>query len=302
MDNTTRRNFPRPPRRPRRRPRTRIRAGRVIGLIIVLLLIVTIILLFVFAPNRNGEDDVNGSNGTPTQHQTPEPTTGPNLPPIVLPGVGENIVVSPTARDRYDKILWLDAGHGGIDGGTSALHNGVMYLERDIVLDITMMAYEMFQNSDSGIKVFLLRETNDFYMQARYRPAVWNDTADFVVSVHLNFFPHENDVIQQSVCGIEVFYYNTGVNTGRFDVANDRFAQIMMNHLVRETGARDRSIRSRIYPEITLAIPTGSTMPAVIVEAGYMSNRDELALLVTVEYQMRIARAIYSGVREAFGV
>jgi len=196
-----------------------------------------------------------------------------------------------TLRERYSKIVWLDAGHGGIDGGTSAMHNGVMYLEKDIALNIVLMVYEMFEQSDSGIKAFLTR-SSDIFVPLHDRPKMWNDSADLVVSVHVDYY--EGPTAHQ-VSGVQVNYYDT-VNTGRVNLTNAQFAQIIQDHLVQETGARDRRIRG----DRAFIVCSHSTMPALLVETGFMSNPEELALLVTQEYQRQIAFAIYNAIVEAF--
>jgi len=197
-----------------------------------------------------------------------------------------------TLQERYNKIVWLDAGHGGIDGGTSAMFNGNMYFEKDIALNIVLMVYDMFQQSDSGVTAFLTRDS-DTYVNLFDRPALWNSLADLVVSVHADFY--EGPTANQ-VCGIQVNYYST-INTGRVNLSNAQFAQIMQDHLVQETGARDRRIRGdRAY-----IVCAHSTMPALLIETGFMSNPDELALLVTEQYQQQIATAIYNAIIEAFG-
>ena len=202
-------------------------------------------------------------------------------------------------RDRYNKIVWLDAGHGGFDIGTYVMLNGIRVYEKDITLDIVLMVYELFQQSNSGVRVFLTR-ADDSHVSLSNRTALWNDTdymiakADLVVSVHVDYYEGPT---AQTVAGVQVNYYkNQNKNTGRVDITNAQFAQILQDHLVNETGARDRLIRG----DRGFTIPEESTMPAVLIEAGFMSNSEELARLLTVEYRMLIARAIYSGIVEAF--
>ncbi|MCL1788051.1 MAG: N-acetylmuramoyl-L-alanine amidase [Defluviitaleaceae bacterium] len=206
----------------------------------------------------------------------------------------------PPYRDTYPKIVWLDAGHGGRDTGTYVTLNGVRIYEKDIALDIVLRVYELFRQSDSGVKAFLTR-ADDSHVQLSHRPNLWNNTptmvakADLVVSVHVDYYEGET---AQTVSGIQVNYYsNQAQNTGRVDITGGQFAQILQNHLVNETGARDRNIRG----DRGFAILAESAMPAVIIETGFMSNSEELAKLMTEAYRMSIARGIYEGIVEAFG-
>ena len=269
-----------PNRRMRRRRRLRRRSGGFrMSISIIILIIVVIIVFFV---NRDG-----GVPETGTPYNEQSDTTGDSSEG----DAARNDAI--TLRDKHDMIVWLDAGHGGIDSGTLAILDGVTYLEKDIALNITMMVYGMFGRSDSGITVMLTR-SEDVYVHRFDRPALWNGIADLLVSVHINFYEGPT---AQTVSGIEVHFDGTSdENTGRVNISNEMFAQIMQNNLVAKTAARDRGIRGHYSWIVT----NGSTMPAVLIEAGFMSNPDELALLVTEEYQMKIASAIYDAIVEAF--
>jgi len=194
---------------------------------------------------------------------------------------------------EHDMVVWLDAGHGGKDGGTSAMYDGHMRLEKDIVLDIVLMVYEMFASSTSGIQAFLTRAQDEF-IPAAERPNLWNGVADLVVSVHVDYY--EGPTAHQ-VSGIQVnFYENDHVSTGRFDIPNAQLAQVLQDHLIDMTGARDRHIRGNR----NFAILEGSTVPTALIEAGFMSHPEELSLLVSKEYQKLLATAIYNAIIRAF--
>ena len=201
-------------------------------------------------------------------------------------------------EDNDSIIVWLDAGHGGADIGTYVMHNGVRVYEKDITLSIVLKVYELFQQSQSDVKILLTR-SDDSYMHRHNRIRQWNYTAytiakaDLVVSVHVDFY--EGPTAQQ-VCGIQVNYYqNKYGNTGRVAITDRHFAQIMQDNMISSTGARDRSIRG----DRRFSIPVLSTMPAILIETGFMSNYNELSKLLTTEYQMSIAEAIYNGIVEA---
>ena len=203
-------------------------------------------------------------------------------------------------RDRYHIIVWLDAGLGGFDIGTYVMRGDMRIYEKDITLDIVLRIYELFQQSNSGVRVFLTR-ADDSHVSLSSRTNLWNDTeymvakADLVVSVHVDYYEGST---AQAVSGVQVNYYRNQLgNTGRVDITNAQFAQILQDQLVNETGARDRQIRG----DRGFTILEGSTMPAVLIETGFMSNSEELARLLTEEYRMLIARAIYNGIVEAFG-
>ena len=203
-------------------------------------------------------------------------------------------------EDSHSVIVWLDAGHGGIDVGTYVTldGDGTRIYEKDITLAIVLKVYELFAESEANIQIFLTR-ADDIYIHRHDRPLLWNYTeymiakADLVVSVHVDFYEGRT---AQAVSGIQVnYYHNNLVNTGRIDITGAAFAQILQDHLIRETGARDRAIRG----DRRFVIPAYSTMPAVVIEAGFMSNDDELLKLQTEVYQRLIAIAIYNGIVDA---
>jgi len=200
-------------------------------------------------------------------------------------------------KNKDNIIVWLDAGHGGFDPGTYVMLDGIRVYEKDIVLDIVLRTYELFMQSDSGVTVFLTR-ADDRHISLHDRIKLWNNTdymttkADLVVSVHADFYEGPT---AQSVSGIQVNYCRNKVtNTGRIDITDSQFAQIMQNNLVSATGARDRLVRG----DRGLFVPANSTMPAVLIEVGFMSNSNELAKLLTEEYRIKIAKAIYAGIIE----
>ena len=269
-------------RRPVRREK-RIRQFGKVKLIFGVLFAAAMCLIGTFLVARNGSERT--SDTTLAAYKPPR-SHGENRASTFV----EN--ESLTLFERYGKIVWLDAGHGGRDSGTSAVYNDILYKEKDIALNIVLMVYEMFELSDSGVRAFLSR-ANDTYISAITRPDIWNATADLVVSVHVDYY--EGPTAYQ-VSGIQVNYYDNGMNTGRVNLTDAQFAQIIQNHLVDETGARDRRIRG----DRGFWVCSLSTMPALLIEAGFMSNPDELSLLVTEEYQRKIAVAIYNAIVEAF--
>ena len=260
---------------------------------IVILLIAVGVAAFLLHRNGffgNGESVPVDAFNTPvpeataTPEPTPEPTPTPEPEPL-------------TMRERYDRIVWIDAGNGGGDVGPIGVLDGVNQYGKDITLAIALKVYDLFDASEAGVRAFLSRSA-DVTLPVAERPDIWNDYADLVVSIHLNGFGGENP---QYVGGFLVNYdQNKEVNTGRFNVTDRRFAQIMQTHLRREIvplGARDRGVSG--YNN--LRINTHSTMPSVLVNAGFVTNPAELALLITEDYQMSIAQAIYGAVVQAFG-
>ena len=181
-------------------------------------------------------------------------------------------------REVYDRILIIDPGHGGYDVGAPVAGA----YESHIVLAISLYLYELFQNSNSGIAVFMTRHDDD-WVYLRDRSALANNLGDLFISIHTNTFP------DPSVAGTETLY-----DTPR----SIHLAQIVQQHLVAELGTRDRGIihRSDLYVLNTVHIP------AVFVEVDFKTNPTALANLTNSAYQQRVAQALYRATVEAFEV
>ena len=198
-------------------------------------------------------------------------------------------VVNP--RDVYSRILIIDPGHGGAD--TGAIVGNIH--ESSITLAIGLFLYELFQDSESGIKAYLTRNDDSFVYNA-HRAHVANTVGDLLLSIHTNSYEDST-----AVSGTETLFNNNSPmsrygNLGRYNLTNSAFSQIMQNHLVAELGTRDRGLVER--PDLLLL--NVSSVPTAYVEIDFKTNPQALLGLTNPAYQQRIARALYNGVIEAF--
>lgn len=188
-------------------------------------------------------------------------------------------------------IVVIDAGHGGEDSG--AVANSV--LEKDINLEIALKLRDMLKAS--GIEVKMIRESDvSIYDTAsgtiRERKVsdlknrvkiVNNNKKNILVSIHQNKFE------QSKYSGAQMFYS-----------ANNDKSQILAENI-------RKSITGLIQPENKRELKKGGsdiyllnkvTVPAVIVECGFISNEEEAKNLSNEEYQSEMAFAIYCGILE----
>ena len=196
-------------------------------------------------------------------------------------------------RYIYSKIVYIDPGHGGHDPG--AVRAGIY--EKDITLIVALMVYDLINQGDSGIRPILSRYS-DIHVNNRLRAEQASQHADILVSIHCN------DFTMSSVYGVEVHFDSLQTLSPylRFDLTSRDLAQILQRTVIAATGARDRGTRDTTEHQTAFVVTSTSTIPSVIVEMGYMSNPAELALLVSEGYQRMMARGIYNGIREAFGL
>ena len=184
-------------------------------------------------------------------------------------------------------IVVIDAGHGGEDSG--AVANSV--LEKDINLEIALKLRDMLKAS--GIEVKMIRESDvSIYDTAsgtiRERKVsdlknrvkiVNNNKKNILVSIHQNKFE------QSKYSGAQMFYSTN----------NDK-SQILAENI-------RKSITGLIQPEnkkggSDIYLLNKATVPAVIVECGFISNEEEAKNLSNEEYQSKMAFAIYCGILE----
>ena len=191
---------------------------------------------------------------------------------------GDVIIQVFNIREVYDRILIIDPGHGGYDVGAPVAGA----YESHIVLAISLYLYQLFQNSDSGIKVFMTRHDDD-WVYLRHRSALANNLGDLFISIHTNTYGDPN------VAGTETLFNTT---------QSISLAQIVQQHLVSELGTRDRGIihRSDLY------VLNTTNIPAVFVEVDFKTNQAAFANLTSSSYQQRVAQALYTAMIEAFEV
>lgn len=189
-------------------------------------------------------------------------------------------------HDIYDKIVVVDAGHGGKMPG--AVKRGVY--EKTLNLEIVKQLKEVFDEAgDESIKVYYTRlsDTNPTLME---RVDLANHVdADLFISIHNNstssgLFNNEN--------GTLILYSadDEGSNSSK------RLAQICMENVAASAGSRNLGTvdGDNIY------IVRSSEVPVVLIEVGYMTNTTELTNLTDPAYQKKVAQGIYNGIMQAF--
>ena len=191
------------------------------------------------------------------------------------------VIHAKNPQDVYDKVLLLDAGHGGKDPGTSG--NGLV--EKNLTLT---MLQKVNAELDKDIKVYLTRNS-DTYPDNNSRARTANQIADAMVSIHMN--AAENTLVN----GTETLYKNHSNDTGA-TLTSKQLAQLIQNSIIEATGNNNRGIVHRN----DLLILNGTTVPAVIVEVVFLSNAGDALKISQDAYQDLVAEAIADAIEEAF--
>lgn len=209
----------------------------------------------------------------------------------------------------------LDAGHGGIDPGSPGATGLV---EKELLLDITLRLGRLLEER-TGIEVLYTRKDDSFVDLHERAPFANRARADLFLSIHANTAPVRN------VVGAETYYLNRGESKEDLAVAmreNAASSKSMfeLGDLVKKIVASEKRDESRQFAgsiqaathELStqtygklynrgvrhspLAVLIGATMPAVLVEVGFISNPREEALLKTGQHRQKVAEALFKGI------
>ena len=191
-----------------------------------------------------------------------------------VPGVEENKPDTEfPEQEKYTVVL--DAGHGGEDGGTVEQ----TATEKEINLAVVLKMRELLENQ--GIRVVLTRE-KDIFMKLEERVRVANgEKADLFVSIHCNYYEKDS-----SIYGLEC-YYCKGAEEGKY------YAERILDTIEKSGEIVSRNVKPSGY-----YILKNTTVPAVLVEAGYLSNYNERNQLISGEYQGKLAQELVEGIVE----
>ncbi|MEG1459320.1 MAG: N-acetylmuramoyl-L-alanine amidase [Acetivibrio sp.] len=188
-------------------------------------------------------------------------------------------------KDVYDKIVVIDAGHGGDDIGTYAMNKE--YVEKDINQNVVNYLKEML-DKNQNIKAYYTRlQDEKVYLNPRVNLA--NDLdADLFLSVHCNGM---NDI---SAKGTEVLYGYFENSTGK--ISSKKFAEFALEDLTFYLGTKKRGV----LKENNIYILGNSKVPTALVELGFMSNSEDMELLKKKETQKKAAESLYSTIIRTF--
>lgn len=211
--------------------------------------------------------------------------TGIALAVIITFGVCFFALARTAAANTQRLTIVIDAGHGGIDGGVVGRVSGVK--ESDINLSISRCLQKEFE--EAGFRVVQTRPTEaGLYgtatagykkrdMQKRAEIIQENAPA-LVISVHQNFFS------MTSRRGAQVFFRSDSSSSRTLACA----IQTAFNEMP-ETAKKYSALAGDYY------VLNCSDYPSVIVECGFLSNPEDEALLITQDYQKKVASVIAQG-------
>jgi N-acetylmuramoyl-L-alanine amidase len=179
-------------------------------------------------------------------------------------------------------LIYLDAGHGGTDGGAS--ENGIK--EKDIVLKLVKKMKAMLDNYQD-VRVETTRETDIFLSLEERTKKANNLNADILVSVHCN------GAVSTSAKGFESYIYpNAGASTSAFQ-------NVMHQEIIRAmgTGVQDRGKKSANFHMLR-----ESKMKAILTENLFVSNGSDATKLKDDSFLDKIAQGHINGLASYLGL
>lgn len=178
----------------------------------------------------------------------------------------------------------IDAGHGGIDGGVAGVNTKIK--ESELNLKVAKKLEQYFK--EYGFDIVMTRTNgNGLYgnstskfkrkdMLARAK-IIKEAKPDAVISIHMNYFS------QSKQRGAQVFYKK----------GNESGEELARN--IQQTLALNVDYCNRLYLSGDYYIVNCTDYPSVIVECGFLSNSEDEALLITDDYQQKLAYHIMLG-------
>lgn len=189
------------------------------------------------------------------------------------------------------KIIIIDPGHGGPDGGAI----GGKIQEKDIALKVAFKLRDYLQGQGALVQLIreadvdLASENTRGYSKRKVedlqnRVQFINESeADFFVSIHLNAIPSSR------WSGAQTFYNPIYTE----NEASAKFIQDELRINLQNTTRKAKPINN-VY------LLKNAKKPGVLVEIGFLSNLEERSLLVQDKYQEKVAASVYKGILRYF--
>ncbi|GAB6074568.1 N-acetylmuramoyl-L-alanine amidase family protein [Nautilia lithotrophica] len=226
----------------------------------------------------------------------------------------------PKAYKTKKKIIVIDPGHGGKDAGGVGIKNRY---EKIAVLQISKYLKNYLLKK--GYIVYLTRNS-DYFIPLKKRTHFANlKKADLFISIHCNIAPRHN----RKIHGIETYFLSPTRNERAIAVArlenkeikglNYMDQRVILNFLNRDRMIDSNKLAIDIQQGMLSSLKSrynyvkdngvrpapfwvlvGTQMPAILIEAGYLTNPLESSRLFTPTYQKLLAKGIAQGIENYF--
>lgn len=181
--------------------------------------------------------------------------------------------------------IMIDPGHGGHDIGTQSISKP-RYQEKSLNLVTAKFVIDYLQQL--GYRVLITREKDRFVSLEKRANMANEQKPTLFVSIHYNSAP------SAEAQGVEVFFYQAKDKDAKErTLKSKRLAQAVLKNVLAETKAKSRGVKHGNFLVIRQ-----TTMPAILVEGGFVTNEAELQNLKDPTYLKRLAWGIVRGIEE----
>lgn len=178
-------------------------------------------------------------------------------------------------KKTHFKVV-VDASYGGSDGGSKG-YNGI--IQKNVNLEIALKVKSVLERFDD-IDVILTRDSDNTVSMAERADIINNSNADFVVSIM------QNTEGTGKASGVESY-----VLPKENEKSNTKLGYILQQAMTMYIDTDDRGVLAR-----NMDILLRSDIPGVVVNTGFISNKEEGLNLSSEEYQLRMAEGISQGI------
>jgi N-acetylmuramoyl-L-alanine amidase len=188
-----------------------------------------------------------------------------------------------------NKRIVIDAGHGGGDEGVTVADGSVRWTEAELAYDLAARLEGRL--AAAGMRVFLTRGPAPAQtMSESDRAALANELgADLLISLHVDGHPNP------TASGVATYHYGQYGDGGITSTLGERLAALVQREVVVRTGLRDCEIHAKTWDLLRL-----TRMPAVRLEVGYLTSRQDREQLVDPRFRDRTAEAILAAVQRMY--
>ncbi|MBE9177518.1 S-layer homology domain-containing protein [Oculatella sp. LEGE 06141] len=210
----------------------------------------------------------------------PNPTSAQSVPapapaPAPAPPTSGQPPASPTPASRSTAVIVIDPGHGGTDTGAPGI-GGV--LEKDIIFPIAQEVSLALQQQ--GLRVVMTREDDRKLTLAERVQTAETARATLFVSIHAN----SAGLDRPQINGLETYHYPNSTRSANL-------ARAIHSNVLQAVDVVDRGIRQANFYVLRY-----TSMPAALVEIGFVTGQQDAANLAKPDYRSNIASGIASGI------
>lgn len=201
---------------------------------------------------------------------------------------GSILVELGNPKDMYDRIVILDAGHGGTDPGAIYKLNGKQIYEKTINQQILARTEKYFNAEDSSIKVYY-SIVNDKFLTLYQRAGLAAQVgADLFISLH------QNANTNTSPNGTEIYYSSTN-KAAMSGLTSKQLASLVLKELPKAAETATRYVHDKNYVVIKQ-----NTVPSILIELGFMSNQSDFKKITNATTQEKVAKSLYDILESIF--